>query len=55
MSNLQQAAQEVKSALDKITAAKSNPQQLDQAINDAKSKVDQLTQQASQGQGGQQR
>ncbi len=48
MANVQQAAQQVKQALDKIAQAKSNPQQLDQLIQDAKQKVDQLVQQADQ-------
>jgi F0F1-type ATP synthase membrane subunit b/b' len=48
MGNLDQAAQQVKQALDKIAQAKDNPQQLQQMINDAKAKVDQLVQQANE-------
>ncbi len=48
MGNLDQAAQQVKQALDKIAQAKDNPQQLQQMINDAKAKVDALVQQANE-------
>jgi len=48
MQNIQDAANQVKAALDKIAQAKDNPQQIQQAVNDAKAKVDQLVQQAGQ-------
>jgi len=48
MANLRDAAQQVKQALDKITQAKNNPEQVQQAVNDAKQKLDQLIQQAGQ-------
>ena len=44
--NIQNLAQQLKAALDKIAAAKDNPQQVQQAVNDAKAKVDQLAQEA---------
>jgi RNase P/RNase MRP subunit p30 len=50
MADVRNAAQQVKTALDKIAAAKNNPEQLQQAITDAKTKVDQLIQQAGAGQ-----
>jgi hypothetical protein len=43
-----QAGQQLKQALDKIAQAKDNPQQIQQMVNDAKAKVDQLVQQANQ-------
>jgi len=46
--NLQAAAQQVKDALDKIANAKNDPAAVQQAINDAKAKVDQLVQQSEQ-------
>jgi hypothetical protein len=44
MSNLKEAAQQVKQSLDAITAAKNtnDPAQLAHAINEAKTKVDEL-------------
>lgn len=50
MGNIQQAAEQVKAALDKIAQAKSNPDQVQQLVNDAKAKVDQLVSQAQQSQ-----
>jgi predicted outer membrane protein len=54
MSSVQDAGQQVNQALDKIMQAKDNPQQLQQAVNDAKQKVQQLIQQAQQNEQGQQ-
>jgi hypothetical protein len=48
MANVRDAAQQVKTAIDKIAQAKNNPEQLQQAVNDAKAKVDQLIQQTGQ-------
>ena len=48
--NVQQLAQQLKAALDRIAAAKDNPQQVQQAVNDAKTKVDQMAQEAEQAQ-----
>ena len=48
MGNLRATAQAVKQAFDRIQQAKANPQQLEQAITDAKAKVDQLVQEADQ-------
>lgn len=47
---LKSAGEQLKASLDKIAQAKSNPEQMQQAINDAKQKVDQFCQQAEQGQ-----
>ena len=47
--NLKSAGEQVKAALDKIAQAKNDPQAMQAAINDAKSKVDQLCQTAEQG------
>ena len=55
MANLQQAAQQtaqqIKDALDKIAQAKSNPEQVQQLVNEAKTKLDQFVQQATQDKG----
>lgn len=48
MSNIRDSAQQVKQSLDKIAQAKSNPEQVQQAVTEAKAKVDQLIQQADQ-------
>jgi len=46
---LKSAAEQVKSSLDRITQAGGDQQKIQQAVNDAKQKVDQLCQQAEQG------
>lgn len=46
MSNTQQAAQQIKDALDQIAQVKANPEQVQQKVNEAKVKVDQFVQQA---------
>ena len=48
MSDMKNAVQQVKQAFDKIEQAKSNPQALQQAIADAKHKVDELAKHADQ-------
>ena len=45
---IRDAAVQLRQALDKIAQIKNNPEQLQQAINDAKAKVDHLVQQAEQ-------
>jgi hypothetical protein len=40
-------AQELKALLDRIAQAKDNPEQIQQMVNEAKSKVDQFVQQQS--------
>jgi plasmid stabilization system protein ParE len=42
--------QQVKDALDKIAKAKDNPEQIQQLVNEAKTKVDQLAQADQSGQ-----
>jgi plasmid stabilization system protein ParE len=42
--------QQLKDALDKIAQAKNNPEQIEQLVNDAKAKVDQLAQSDQSGQ-----
>lgn len=55
MPNIQDAAQQLNAALDRIAAAANNPQQVQQAVQDAKQKVQEFVQHAQQaGQGGQQ-
>lgn len=44
MGNLRETAQKVKQAVERIKAAKANPQQLDQAIAEATQCADQLVQ-----------
>jgi ABC-type Fe3+-hydroxamate transport system substrate-binding protein len=41
-------AQQIKDALDKIAKAKDHPEQIQQLVNDAKAKVDQLEQSSQQ-------
>lgn len=48
MPNTQAAGQQLKQSLDKIAQAKDNPAQVQQLVNDAKAKVDQLIHEASQ-------
>jgi phage shock protein A len=48
MANIQAAADQLKAALDRIAQNKGDPNQVQQAVNDAKAKVDELTQAASQ-------
>ena len=48
MANLRESGQQLKAALDKIAAAKANPEAVQQAVNDAKAKLDQMIQQADQ-------
>jgi len=48
MADLRTAANEVKQCFDKIKQAKNDPAQLEQAINSAQQKVEQLVQQAGQ-------
>jgi hypothetical protein len=55
MANTQDLANQLKAALDRIAQQKNNPDQVQQAVNDAKAKVDELAQAASQGQGQSQR
>jgi hypothetical protein len=43
-------AQQIKDALDKIAKAKDDPEQIQQLVNDAKAKVDQLVQADQPGQ-----
>jgi predicted transcriptional regulator len=50
MANIQELANQLKAALDRIAAAKSNPEHVQQAVNDAKAKVDELAQHAQQAQ-----
>jgi uncharacterized protein (UPF0147 family) len=50
MANVQDAANQLKAALDRIAQNKNDPNQVQQAVNDAKTKVDELAQAASQGQ-----
>jgi methyl-accepting chemotaxis protein len=45
--NVQNLAQQLKAALDRIAAVKNNPDQIQQAVNDAKAKVDQLAKEAA--------
>jgi len=45
-SRLKNAAEQLKQALEKIAQAKQNPQQLDQAIADAKAKAEALVAEA---------
>lgn len=48
MANVQQTAQQVRQALDKITQNKDNPQKVEQAVNEAKQQVEKLVQEAQQ-------
>lgn len=48
MSNVQQTAQQVRQALDKITQNKDNPQKVEQVVNEAKQQVEKLVQEAQQ-------
>ena len=48
MANIQDAAQQVRAALDKITQHKDDPDQVQKTVNEAKTKLDQLVQQAGQ-------
>ncbi len=50
MGNIQATADQLKAALDRIAANKNNPDQVQQAVNDAKTKVDELAREASQSQ-----
>lgn len=47
MGNVDNAGQQLKQSLDKIAQAKDNPAQVQQMVNDAKAKVDQLIHEAS--------
>jgi hypothetical protein len=51
MANVQDTANQLKAALDRIAQNKDKPDQVQQAVNDAKTKVDELAHAASQGQG----
>ena len=51
---LKSQGEQVKQALDKIAQAGTDQQKIQQAVNDAKAKVDQLCQQAEQGSQGSQ-
>jgi hypothetical protein len=55
MGNTQDLANQLKAALDRIAQNKNNPDQVQQAVNDAKAKVDELAHAAGSGQGQQQR
>jgi hypothetical protein len=46
MADIKEAAAQLKTSLDKIIQAKNNPEQVQQMVNDAKAKVDQLCKQA---------
>lgn len=48
MGNVQDTANQLKAALDRIAQNKNNPDQVQQAVNDAKTKVDELAREASQ-------
>jgi phosphoketolase len=50
MANIQDAANQLKAALDRIAQNKNDPNQVQQAVNDAKTKVDEMAREASQGQ-----
>jgi hypothetical protein len=50
MANVQDAANQLKAALDRINQNKNDPNQVQQAVADAKTKVDELMQAASQAQ-----
>ena len=47
--NLRETGNQVKAALDRITQAKNDPAQVQQAVTEAKSKIDQMIQQSDQG------
>lgn len=47
MADIKQGATQLKAALDKIAQAKNNPEQVQQAVNDAKAQVDALVNQAA--------
>jgi predicted transcriptional regulator len=48
MTNTQDLANQLKAALDRIAQNKNDPSQVQQAVNDAKTKVDELAHAASQ-------
>lgn len=48
MANVQDTANQLKAALDRIAQAKNDPNQIQQAVNDAKAKVDELAREAGQ-------
>jgi hypothetical protein len=48
IAKVRDAAKQVKDALDRINQIKNNPDQVQKAVEDARAKVDQLVQQASQ-------
>jgi len=49
---MQQLGDQMKQSLDKIAAAKNDPNGIERAVTEAKQKIDQAVQQASQQQGG---
>jgi predicted transcriptional regulator len=55
MANTQELANQLKAALDRIAQQKDNPDQVQQAVNDAKAKVDEMARAAGQAPQGQQR
>jgi hypothetical protein len=50
MANIQDSANQLKAALDRIAQNKNNPDQVQQAVTDAKTKVDELAREAMQDQ-----
>jgi phage gp36-like protein len=52
---LKSQGEQLKQSLDKITQAGGDQQKIQQAVQDAKTKIDQFVQQADQGSQGQQR
>jgi methyl-accepting chemotaxis protein len=49
MANIQESAQQLKQALDRIMSARENPEEVKKLVEEAKQKIDQFVQQSQQG------